>query len=164
MSKPVPSLRCTVVKQDGMRCRKWAIRGAQVCLTHGGALPNVRAHADAVVHNARMRLLDASDLAMDTIEDLLVQGTADAIRLKAATEVLDRIGVRGGYEVDVEVEHKVDAGSVLTSRLDALARRSADAKKSDFDLTMSQDAHDQAAQHDVIEGTVLPDDSQPTLF
>lgn len=128
ISRPIPSVRCTTVKKDGHQCPNWALRGATVCVSHGGRLPSVKAHADATVEAARMRLIDMSDSAVDVLKDLITTvGTADAIRLKAATEVLDRSGVRGGVEINMEVEHTVKAESVVADRFaEIVARKKAE--------------------------------------
>lgn len=125
-AKPVPVTRCVVVKQNGERCGRWSMRGMTKCYSHGKRelnFPNVAAHKEAVIEAARMRLLDASDEAVAALEQLLQPGTAEGIRLKAATEILDRNGIRGGFEVDVEVKSVEDAASVLQKRLDLLRER-----------------------------------------
>lgn len=131
ISKPVPVTRCTVIKKNGDRCRRWSVRGYTKCFAHGRLelnLPNVAAHKDAVVEAARMRLLDCSDEAVNTLEQLLQPGTAEGIRLKAATEILDRNGIRGGFEVDVQVEQKEDPATVLAKRLLTLRERHEEAQ------------------------------------
>lgn len=126
-AKPVPVVRCVVIKKDGNRCGKWSLRGHTKCKSHlrGAELnfPNIREHMDAVIEAARMRLLDDADMAVDTLEDLMTPGTSEGIRLKAATEVLDRVGVRGGFEIDVEVSHTEDPADVLKQRLATLRER-----------------------------------------
>jgi hypothetical protein len=41
----LPAQRCRATKLDGTPCRKWALRGAPVCRTHGGSIPAVRQKA-----------------------------------------------------------------------------------------------------------------------
>jgi hypothetical protein len=36
------AVRCTAHRTNGQPCRAWAVRGAQVCWSHGGASPQVR--------------------------------------------------------------------------------------------------------------------------
>jgi hypothetical protein len=37
--------KCTRIKNDGLPCKRWAIRGGTVCTSHGGAARQVRAAA-----------------------------------------------------------------------------------------------------------------------
>src|SRR4051794_26381530 len=55
---PVPVVRCTYIFPDthdrpGEQCKRWSLRGTTVCIKHGGALPGVREHSEAVVESAR---------------------------------------------------------------------------------------------------------------
>lgn len=43
--------------------------------------------------------------ATQVLEELMRPGVAEGIRLKAATEILDRAGLKAGQEVNVTVEH-----------------------------------------------------------
>jgi len=36
------AVRCTAHRTNGLPCRAWAVRGAVVCVAHGGAAPQVR--------------------------------------------------------------------------------------------------------------------------
>lgn len=134
IEKPIPSVRCVTIKKDGDRCGRWSIRGAAYCLVHGGKLPNVKKAAAAVVDAARMRLIGLTDDAVDVLEDLTRPGTADAIRLKAATEILDRAGVKGALDINIEVEHKIDASVTIAEKLLQISNRSSDDTESDTDV------------------------------
>lgn len=152
---PVSVVRCTVIKKDGERCKRWSIRGLTVCLTHGGRLPLPREHALAVIHAARMRLIDDTDMAVDTLEALMEPGTAEGIRLKASTEVLDRAGIRGGFEVDVAVETSENPAQTLSERLLLLRERGQRA----LEATL--------ASQNVMDAEIVADDAddaQMTLF
>lgn len=123
VAEPVPVVRCVVIKKDGERCGQWSMRGMTKCYAHGKRelnFPSVVAHRDAVIEAARLKLLDATDDAADTLKELLQPGTAEGIRLKAATEILDRSGLRGGIEIDVEVTEKADPAKVIAERLERL--------------------------------------------
>lgn len=128
LGAPVPVVRCVYIFPDthdrpGEQCKKWSLRGTTVCIKHGGRLDSVRQHAEAVVESARLRLIDRSDEAVDWLLDLGRNSTSDAVRLKAATEVLDRSGVKGGIEVDVNVTHTADPAELLRERLATLRKR-----------------------------------------
>jgi hypothetical protein len=126
-SKPVPVVRCIVIKKDGTRCGRWSLRGHTKCKSHlHGAdmnFPHVRQYMDAVIEAARLRLVDSADDSITTLEFLRENASGEAIRLKAATEVLDRAGVRGGFEIDVEVEQKTNPAELLAKRLQTLRER-----------------------------------------
>lgn len=124
--KPVPVIQCTAFNNKGERCGRWSIRGHRVCIKHGGRLPNVQKHAAAVVEAARLRLIDMADPAIDVLHDLIQSGTADAIRLGAAKEILDRAGVRGGIDVTMEVEHKIDPAALVADRLAQIRKNQQD--------------------------------------
>lgn len=119
--QPFRPVRCTGSVRNGPRagrqCPLTSILGSNVCHVHGAQLPPVRKAAAARVEAARLRLYTYGDEAVDTIEDLMANSQSDAVRLKAATEVLDRIGVRGGVEVDVQVEAGVNPAQVLRDKL-----------------------------------------------
>lgn len=153
--KPVPVVRCTVIKKDGVRCGRWSLRGHTKCKSHlrnaDTSFPSVREHMDAIIESARMRLLDDSDVAIDTLEDLLQPGTSEGIRLKAATEILDRIGVRGGFELEVEVKQTENPAEILSKRLELLRERGQQA------IEMQR-----AIQGEVIEDAEVVDDTPQT--
>lgn len=152
LKEPVPVMRCTApANGTGERCRQWSIRGATLCVKHGGQLPTVKEHARAVVEASRMRLFGLSDGAVDVLEALFEPGTADGIRLKAATEVLDRAGIRGGQDntLNVEVTHREDPTVVVRQRLEQIASRRTQVP----------------ASEDIVDGEIVEDDpDQDTLF
>lgn len=122
LGAPVPVIRCTYIFPDthqrpGEQCKRWSLRGSTVCYRHGGNLPSVRQHAEAVVEAARLRLIESTDDAVDWLIDLGRNSASDAVRLGAAKEVLDRAGVRGGVEVDVTVDQKHDPAEVLRTKI-----------------------------------------------
>lgn len=130
VKNPVPTFRCYFIKQDGTQCKKFALSGTglngtnPVCMIHGGRLPTVKAHADAVKDAVRMRLVDNADLALDTILDIMVApGTPAQVRLKASTEILDRAGIRPGIDVAVEVEVRENPSEEIAKRLAGIAAR-----------------------------------------
>jgi hypothetical protein len=128
VAEPVPVVRCTGTVRNGdrkgERCPKWSIRGATVCLQHGGHLPSVKEHAQAVVEAARMRMIGLADEAIDAIEDLVTNpGTQQNVRLKAATEILDRIGVKGAPDLAITVEVSASPSDMIAEKLKAIAKR-----------------------------------------
>jgi hypothetical protein len=56
------------------------------------------------------------------LEDLMENAESEPVKLKAATEILDRAGVRGGIEIDSNVNIDVrPAASIIAERLNRLA-------------------------------------------
>lgn len=127
--RPLPALRCTHVRDDDSRCKNFGVRGTgfngtpSMCFIHGGSLPAVKAKAEATVLTAKLRLVENTGMALDTLFSLTKVGTADAIRLKAATEILDRAGVKGGYEVQVEVKESTSAAEEIQKKLSVMSAR-----------------------------------------
>lgn len=155
---PVPVVRCIQIKKDGNRCKSWSIRGYDKCFKHAGPgalMPdgNVNKYAAGIVEAARLRLVDSADMALDVIHDLYSNpGTSEGIRLKAATEVLDRAGIRGGIEIDVTIEE-------TSSPVDELKKRILELKKgAEARQRMQEGTYDD----DVVDGEVVED--QPGLF
>jgi hypothetical protein len=62
------------------------------------------------------------------LEDMMLNAESEPVKLKAATEILDRAGVRGGVELDTNVNIDVrPAASVIAERLNRLATNAIDA-------------------------------------
>src|SRR4051794_39006542 len=106
----------------GRRCKKKALLGALVCRSHGGQLPSVRHAAARTVEEARLRLLLATDDAVAVLEYLMAEGLSEPVRLRAAVEILDRAGIRGGVEIrPLPLEESPVV--MLEERLATLSRR-----------------------------------------
>jgi hypothetical protein len=160
-TEPVPVVRCVQIKRDGDRCKNWSLRGYTKCRKHAGpgyAMKdgNVQKYAEAVIEAARLRLIDSSDMALDTLIELAQPGTSEGIRLKAATEVLDRSGIRGGFEVKVDQQVTVNAADEIQARL-AKLKAGADAVQRMKDAAASED------DEEILDGEVV-EDEQDTLF
>lgn len=125
-AKPLPVFPCTfVAKSTGEMCRNKGVRGMLPdkarCVPHGGALPSIADRAQARVEAARLKIFGSAEAAADVLEALLDPGTGEAVRLKAATEVLDRAGIRAGIEIDHGGEIQVNHASMVQDRLAKLA-------------------------------------------
>jgi hypothetical protein len=57
------------------------------------------------------------------LEDMMENAVSEPVKLKAATEILDRAGVRGGIEFDASIKVTDDrpAAIIIQERLDRLA-------------------------------------------
>lgn len=143
LAAPVPVVRCHYIFPDshdrpGEQCRRWSLRGATVCLKHGGRLENVREHAAAVQEHARLRLLGLADKGVDTLEELMDSAASEAVRLGAVKEILDRGGVRGGQELEITVSQGESPAEVLKERLSKLRERTIDVNAVDEEDTVGQ--------------------------
>lgn len=114
--------RCRIVKDDGVRCMLWAsgrIKDDGLCRIH---LRTQRKPGEDV-ERARLKLIQSAPYAVDKLEELMEHAESEPVALKAATEILDRAGVRGGSEllVDVEVNDARPAHVIVAERLQRLA-------------------------------------------
>jgi len=163
---PVPVVRCRQIKKDGERCKKWSLRGYDKCIKHAGPgaqMPdgNVSKYAQAVIEAARLRLVDDTDKAIDVLHDLMQPGTSEGIRLKSATEILDRAGIRGGFEIDVDVEVTDNPADTVKARLAKLAEGAAAVK----DMRRRSAPTAEADEGDIVDAEIVEDDpDQGTLF
>jgi hypothetical protein len=80
------------------------------------------------IERARNKLVQAAPYAVDILEDLMENAESEPVKLKAATEILDRAGVRGGIEVDTSINIDVrPAASIIAERLQRLTATAAEA-------------------------------------
>ncbi|WP_019972006.1 hypothetical protein [Mycobacterium sp. 141] len=88
-----PDRRCVATNSRGERCRKFAIYGATVCRTHGGATKKVK-------EAARIRVENASNRLMGKLIEFAFDDTKPPdVQLKAIQNSLDRAGLKPPAEV-----------------------------------------------------------------
>jgi len=87
----------------------------------------VQQAAARAVDDARLRLLLATEDAVVVLETLMDQGQSEAVRLRAAVEILDRAGIRGGVEVR-PLPAQESPAEELPQRLTTLSRRMSEAR------------------------------------
>ena len=113
-----PPTRCTHIKQDGVRCLLWCTGRKTddgLCRVHLGSKHNNQVGA---VAKARDRAYQAAPAAVAMLEQLMESAESEPVKLKAATEILDRAGIRGGVEIDAKLEVDVrPAAEVVSERL-----------------------------------------------
>jgi hypothetical protein len=136
-SEPLPVARCRAIKSNGERCGRWGIRGTTLvienengetitgglCPKHGGRLKNVADHAAALNEAARLRLIGSADDMLDVMFDLAQNSGNDGVRQRAAADLLDRAGVKGAIEIDVQVTQAASPIDRVNERLASMARR-----------------------------------------
>lgn len=113
---PLAPVRCVVVGTDGTRCDSAAMEGANRCLRHGAE----EVEADKVVKAARRRLQGMANTALETFEDVMKNSINDSARIKAASEVLNRVGVKEDTNIKVEIEDKSSARAAIFERLETM--------------------------------------------
>ena len=137
--------RCNAIKEDGIRCQLWTSGRLQddgLCRIHLGSLK--RRPGDDI-ERARAKLTQAAPYAVDVLETMMEFAESEPVKLKAATEILDRAGVRGGIELDTNVNIDVrPAASVIAERLQRLAINASEAaaKLVDAGIVISTDDAD----------------------
>ena len=121
--QPVPlPHRCRQIKHDGIRCMLWASGRPQddgLCRIH---LRSLKSKTSDDIERAREKLTQAAPFAVDKLEELMEFAESEPVALKAATEILDRAGVRGGVELDTNVNIEMrPAAEIIAERLDRIA-------------------------------------------
>jgi hypothetical protein len=133
--------RCRIIKDDGLRCMLWSsgrIKDDGLCRVH---LKTQRKPGEDV-ERARRKLMQSAPYAVDVMEELMETAISEPVRLKAASEILDRAGVRAGMDIGIDVE-VTDARSPAQIVAERLARLSAGAKLVEgqlIDITSIKDA------------------------
>ena len=95
--------RCRMTKTDGTRCQLWnsgRIKDDGLCRVHLGSTRRTANNVEI----ARLKISQASTYAVDVLEELMETAISEPVKLKAATEILDRAGVRGGMELNIDVK------------------------------------------------------------
>jgi hypothetical protein len=124
--------RCRQVKDDGIRCMLWSsgrIKDDGLCRVH---LRSIKHKPSDDVERARKKLTQAAPYAVDVLEDLMTYAASEPVKLKAASEILDRAGVRGGVELDANINVHDDrsAADVILARLNQLSTNASQAVNS----------------------------------
>ena len=148
--------RCQAVKDDGIRCQLWTSGRLQddgLCRIH---LRSLKHRPGDDIERARAKLTQAAPYAVDVLEDMMTNAESEPVKLKAATEILDRAGIRGGVELDTNVNIDVrPAASVIAERLNRLAINANDAAAKLVDLGVKVEA-----EKDIIDAEVVEEEKE----
>lgn len=113
-----PPQRCRFIKSDNTRCLLWTanrVTDDGLCMKHLGTRNN---NVTGAVARARARAYQAAPIAVEILENLMESAESEPVKLKAATEILDRAGIRGGIEIDAKVDIAVrPAADLIEERL-----------------------------------------------
>jgi len=144
--------RCRQIKHDGIRCMLWASgrpKDDGLCRVH---LRSLKHKTSDDIERAREKLTQAAPFAVDKLEELMEFAESEPVALKAATEILDRAGVRGGVEIDTNVNVEMrPAAEIIAERLDRLA------------MGAMATAARLAEDNSVIDAEVVEDDAAPGI-
>jgi hypothetical protein len=89
------------------------------------------------------------------LEDLMENAESEPVKLKAATEILDRAGVRGGIEIDTTVQLDArPAATIIAERLERLALGAISTA-----ATLANNGVHVEADKEIIEAEVVTDES-----
>ena len=149
--KPAPlPVRCKAIKDDGVRCQLWSggrLPDDGLCRVHLGSLKNKPTDS---VERARSRLTQASPSAVDVLETLMDGAESEQVKLKAATEILDRAGIRGGIDLNTEVTVDVrPAASIIAERLQRLSQTALEITKEDAEQTVDAEIVEEEKEPEV---------------
>lgn len=148
--RPLHSTRCIAInKGNGERCRQWAVIGFERCVKHSGygKLANLTEYRERVIERARLDLLKGAPYAVERLVEIARDRDINpAVSLKASTEILDRIGVKGGADLNVTITPEgASPADIIRARLDRLAAIGAAASSS-------------ADESEIIDAEEVPDD------
>lgn len=126
----VGRLPCGFRGVDGNECSSPAVLGGARCTRHGGMIldPDVRR---SLLITAYARLISNTDLAVETLVDVMVDGRNEIARVSASKELLDRAGMTPEQHItfndtttlESDDEKSARAIDVMRSRLDATRDR-----------------------------------------
>ena len=160
-----PPSRCTAVKADGNRCLLWSAgrtTDAGLCRIHLGTRNMA---AGVSVQRARDRIQQAAVTAADVIEYLLDSADSEQVRLKAATEILDRAGVRAGFEIDANLTaDPASAALLIADRLKKLAEgaRSLEILETTArEIDETEDGEPSVEDSNIVAAEVVQEDDRP---
>lgn len=111
-----PARPCTAHRTNGEPCKRAAINGGNVCGTHGGRSPQVKA-------KARVRLEMAADrMAKELLGIAAADDSPAAVKLAAIKDALDRAGLSAKTAVSVEVGPSKPFEDLLTEIMEGGSR------------------------------------------
>jgi hypothetical protein len=99
-------------------------------------------------------LTQAAPTAVDTLEELMESAESEPVKLKAATEILDRAGVRAGFDISTDVTIDVrPAASIISERLQRIAQNAIEASQrfEDSQAAIVEESNENVVDAEVVE-------------
>jgi len=130
-----------------------------LCRVH---LRTLKSRTSDDIETARARLSQAAPAAVDTLEYLMDEAESEPVRLKAATEILDRAGIRGGVEIETNVNIDLrPAADVIQERLARLTSGAAAATLAASKLQSDGEIIDAEVVEEEVEEPASTIDEEP---
>jgi|SRR5581483_27318 len=99
-------MKCTAKSSmTGQPCQRWAIKGGNVCPTHGGRAPQVKAAA-------MDRIRAGADQAAAELVRLACNADSESVRVQAIKDLLDRAGYGAKQKLEQDVTIHGDSDDV----------------------------------------------------
>lgn len=150
--------RCRFVKGNGIRCQLWhsgRTSDDALCRIHLGA-KGTDAGVGAVAR-ARQRVAQIAPQMVDVMEEMAFHATSEIVRQRAAEQILDRAGVRGGIEVEHKGEIEIKpAKDMLAERLRILAENTV--KQHEFEADIKAAIESGKPQEDIQDADIVEDE------
>lgn len=159
--RPLHSTRCVAInRSNGQRCRAWAVIGFERCNKHSGygKLANLAEYRERVLERARLDLLRAAPYAVERLVEIARDRDINpAVSAKAAAEILDRTGIKGGTDVEVTIkgDGEMSPTELIRARLDRLRASSSSASSS----SAPELEGPSAGESEIVDAEVLDDDA-----
>lgn len=140
---PPDEMRCVAkaIGRDnpwrGNRCARIRVKGAVVCRTHGGTLPNVK---KAAQRRLAMAALPASERLIHIA--LVKKKVSNRDRIRALLEVLDRAGVRGVQTIEIELKPWQQILQAVYGEMDPQAAEETAEEQEGIDYEIEADSWD----------------------
>lgn len=150
--------RCRIMKSDGIRCMLWSSgrpKDDGLCRVH---LRHVRKPGEDI-ERARRKLIQAAPYAVDVLEQLMESAESEPVRLKASTEILDRAGLRGGQDIniDMEVTEGRPAAEVVLERLNRLKEGAVALQVAQQAIAASATEEETSEDSEIVEAEIVID-------
>jgi hypothetical protein len=110
-------MRCSATTHRGTACQNSTTYGFDVCDVHGGSKKDF----EAIRERARENLEEAATTAVDTLVELMEDDYPASVRLAAARDVLDRVGLQATQRLEVTHIDDSDIDREIARLMEAMA-------------------------------------------
>lgn len=166
----IPRIRCDWTRVDKTTdkiryCGRWSVQGSNRCETHGGLYLDPE-ETKNVIRSNQTKLVAAGSKAVDTLVYMMMESSNDAIRLRAAEQVLNRIGLSENVDINVTTDDKkthMSAGEVVRDRLMKLAQVDEDTAAM-LKMKEERDEAQAANEANTVDAEVVDDDEVDEIY